>query len=154
MVFTRSMLKGVMSLVFSPELDRIQRDYAEEKDVKFNKEVKKVKKVKFEVVEDNAKDKVKSELIIGSAFDYIIEMKGSSFSSHSVTSPSIDFDDAHDEWTANKKRKTNGNYVYICGAPLKNGKQCRKDCCDKIGLYSGCRQHYSWEEYDAKVTTF
>ena len=58
----------------------------------------------------------------------------------------IDFDEAHDEWNANKKRKSNGNYAYICGAPLTNGKKCIRECCDKIGLYSGCRIHYSWEE--------
>ena len=64
----------------------------------------------------------------------------------SILAVEIDFDEAHDEWTANKRRKDNGEYVYICGAPLRKGKKCVLDCCDTIGLYSGCRKHYSWEE--------
>jgi len=64
----------------------------------------------------------------------------------SILAVEIDFDEAHDEWTANKRRKDNGEYVYICGAPLRKGKKCVLDCCDTIGLYSGCREHYSWEE--------
>lgn len=62
----------------------------------------------------------------------------------------IDFDDAHYEWIANKKRKSDGNYVYVCGAPLKNGHICRRDSIDKIGLYSGCKLHPSWEEEEHK----
>ena len=58
----------------------------------------------------------------------------------------IDFDDAHDAWMANKKRGPMGNFVYICGYVLPNHKLCQKDCCDKIGLYSGCKKHYMWEE--------
>jgi hypothetical protein len=64
----------------------------------------------------------------------------------------IDFDDAHNEWIANKRRKSDGNYVYICGAPLKKkGHICRRDSIDKIGLYSGCKQHPSWEEAENKL---
>jgi len=58
----------------------------------------------------------------------------------------IDFDDAHDSWMANKKRTANGNYVYICGYTLSNHKLCQRACCDKIGIYSGCKTHYMWEE--------
>mgnify|MGYP006906422307 CR=1 FL=1 len=58
----------------------------------------------------------------------------------------ICFDDAHDEWVSNKRKLPNGMYEYLCMKPLKNGKTCQKACYDKIGLYSGCRQHYAWEE--------
>ena len=58
----------------------------------------------------------------------------------------IDFDDAHDSWMANKKRTANGTYVYICGYVKPNHKLCRIACCDKIGIYSGCKKHYMWEE--------
>ena len=58
----------------------------------------------------------------------------------------IDFDDAHNGWIENKRKLPNGCYVYICGKILKNGKKCQRSCCDKIGLYSGCRTHYMWEE--------
>ena len=58
----------------------------------------------------------------------------------------IDFDDAHDSWMANKKRTANGAYVYICGYVKPNHKLCRIACCDKIGIYSGCKKHYMWEE--------
>lgn len=58
----------------------------------------------------------------------------------------IDFDDAHDSWISNKKRTANGTYVYICGYTLSNHKLCKRACCDKIGLYSGCKTHYMWEE--------
>ena len=58
----------------------------------------------------------------------------------------IDFDDAHDEWEANKKKLANGMYAYLCMKPLKNGKKCKRVCCDTIGFYSGCKQHYAWEE--------
>ena len=62
----------------------------------------------------------------------------------------IDFDDAHDEWASNKKRGPNGTYVYICGKILKSGKKCQQTCIDKIGLYSGCKRHYMWEEKENK----
>ena len=58
----------------------------------------------------------------------------------------IDFDDAHDYWMANKKRTANGGYVYICGYVKPNHKLCRIACFDKIGIYSGCKKHYMWEE--------
>ena len=59
----------------------------------------------------------------------------------------IDFDEAHDEWMANKKRLKNGNYVYLCGKPLGQGnRKCRRGCSDGIGLYSGCTAHFMWEE--------
>lgn len=58
----------------------------------------------------------------------------------------IDFDDAHDEWIANKKRLANGNYVYLCGKVLNETRKCRRGCYDKIGLYSGCKSHFMWEE--------
>ena len=58
-----------------------------------------------------------------------------------------DFDEAHDEWMANKKRGPNGTYVYLCGYSSQiNKRPCRRACCDKIGLYSGCKTHYMWEE--------
>ena len=60
----------------------------------------------------------------------------------------IDFDDAHDEWTANKKRLANGNYVYLCGKITSSGNKCKRGCHDMIGLYSGCKIHYMWEETD------
>ena len=127
MVFTRSMKQsfrgGAMRLMFSQELDRIQKDYDSTVEEEDNKKVR--------VDRGNLKKD-------------IIPL--------SVPVPKFNFDDAHDEWVANKRRKSNGDYVYICGAPLKNGKKCNRDCCDKIGLYSGCRQHYSWEESELKTS--
>ena len=78
----------------------------------------------------------------------VVDACPSSSSSVVVFSVDIDFDGAHDAWMANKKRKANGDYAYLCGAPLKGAspKKCKRYCCDKIGLYSGCRIHYSWEE--------
>lgn len=54
----------------------------------------------------------------------------------------IDFDDAHNEWMANKKRLGNGTYAYYCGHKLKNGKTCKHFCIDKLGLIGGCAKHY------------
>ena len=63
-----------------------------------------------------------------------------------------DFDEAHDEWMANKKRGPNGTYVYLCGYSSQiNKRPCRRACCDKIGLYSGCKTHYMWEEKQQKL---
>ena len=59
---------------------------------------------------------------------------------------SIDFDDAHDEWIANKKRLANGQYVYLCGKTTGTGSKCKRGCHDMIGLYSGCKIHFMWEE--------
>ena len=58
----------------------------------------------------------------------------------------IDFDDAHNEWMANKQINADGKYVYICGKMTNSGNKCRKSCCDLIGLYSGCKIHFMWEE--------
>lgn len=58
----------------------------------------------------------------------------------------IDFDDAHYSWMSNKKRNSNGTFTYICGFVQKNNKLCQRDCSDRIGLYSGCKKHYKWEE--------
>ncbi len=38
----------------------------------------------------------------------------------------IDFDEASEAWKSNKKSIGNGQYVYICGATLKNGKKCQR----------------------------
>ena len=63
-----------------------------------------------------------------------------------------DFDEAHDEWMANKKRGPNGTYVYLCGYSSQiNKRPCRRACCDKIGLYSGCKTHFMWEEKQQKL---
>lgn len=59
---------------------------------------------------------------------------------------SFDFDDAHDEWMANKKRLANGQYVYLCGKTTGSGSTCKRGCHDLIGLYSGCKIHFMWEE--------
>ena len=58
----------------------------------------------------------------------------------------IDFEEASQEWTVNKKRNAQGMWVYVCGKIQKNGKKCMRAQCDKIGFYSGCKQHYAWEE--------
>jgi hypothetical protein len=67
-------------------------------------------------------------------------------------SDTYDFDEAHDEWMANKKRGPNGTYVYLCGYSSQiNKRPCRRACCDKIGLYSGCKTHFMWEEKQQKL---
>ena len=33
---------------------------------------------------------------------------------------------------------------------MKNGKKCTHAQCDKLGLYSGCKRHYAWEEKEHK----
>lgn len=38
----------------------------------------------------------------------------------------IDFDEASAAWKQNKKRIDNGCYIYVCGAPLQNGKFCQR----------------------------
>jgi len=68
---------------------------------------------------------------------------GVSFKEYDVI---IDFDDASECWMQNKRKKKNGNYSYICGKVLKNKKKCQRDCSDLIGLSSGCKRHYKWEE--------
>ena len=62
----------------------------------------------------------------------------------------IDFDDASVEWHMNKKVLPSGMYVYICGKVKKGGKVCKRCCHDKIGLYSGCDEHFMWEEIENK----
>jgi len=55
--------------------------------------------------------------------------------------PVIDFEEAHEEWMKNKKKRENGTFVYICGKPLKNG------CfCQKIDKKNGCFSHSSWNK--------
>lgn len=58
----------------------------------------------------------------------------------------VDFDDAREAWGANKRRGPNGTYQYLCMKIMGNGRPCPQVCCDKIGLYSGCKRHYMWEE--------
>ena len=55
------------------------------------------------------------------------------------------FDDAHNHWIANKKLLSNGYYAYLCGKPLSKGN-CKNICCDKLGLYGGCKLHFKWDE--------
>ena len=62
----------------------------------------------------------------------------------------IDFDDASVEWHMNKKVLPSGMYVYICGKVKKGGNVCKRCCHDKIGLYSGCDEHFMWEEIENK----
>ena len=39
----------------------------------------------------------------------------------------IDFDEASRAWNANKRRIGNGEYVYICGKQMRNGRRCKKN---------------------------
>jgi hypothetical protein len=39
----------------------------------------------------------------------------------------IDFDEASRAWNANKRSIGNGEYVYICGKQMRNGRICKKD---------------------------
>lgn len=60
-----------------------------------------------------------------------------------------DFDDSHNEWIANKKKK-DGLYEYMCGKDVycrktKQQKKCSRSCCDKLGIYNGCRIHFNWK---------
>jgi len=155
MVFTRS--AKTYFLMYSSEMERIRTEYASDEEEMANQKRPTRKYVR----------KVKS-----------LPSSSSSSPSSSVVvfSVDIDFDGAHDAWMANKKRKANGDYAYLCGAPLKGAPlkgaplkgaplkgaplkgaplkgaplkeatKCKRYCCDKIGLYSGCRSHYSWEE--------
>lgn len=65
--------------------------------------------------------------------------------------PLPNFDDAHDEWMNNKRRGDNGTCYYICGKVMKNGKKCQRAQSDKIGIYSGCKMHFAWEEKEHKM---
>jgi|TARA_B110000114_G_scaffold183894_1_gene226225 hypothetical protein len=64
----------------------------------------------------------------------------------------IDWQDASDCWMENKKRQLNGSmYFYKCGFELKNHKKCTRKCNDKIGIHSGCKFHYMWNEKQQKI---
>lgn len=65
--------------------------------------------------------------------------------------PLPNFDDAHDAWMDNKRRGDNGTYYYICGKVMKNGKKCQRAQYDKVGIYSGCKMHFAWEEKEHKM---
>lgn len=57
----------------------------------------------------------------------------------------IDFDGAHEAWTANKKRVGQG-YSYVCGTRLANGKpcQCKPFRLVKTASQTGpCRRHWA-----------
>ena len=128
MVFTRSTLRKSYFLMYNSEMDRIRTEYASS-----------------EEEETNAQTRMKRKYVRKVKFGPSIPVPCPVFPV--VYSVNIDFDGAHDAWMANKKRKANGDYAYLCGAPLKVGNgTCKRYCCDKIGLYSGCRTHYSWEE--------
>ena len=53
-------------------------------------------------------------------------MKTRSQSKAEILDVNIDFDEASRYWNANKKRTSNGSYVYVCGAQLKNGNFCKR----------------------------
>lgn len=62
-----------------------------------------------------------------------------------------DFDESSEEWNANKRKLPNGCYQYLCGKiNEKTGKKCKKPNHDNIGIYSGCKMHYMWEEKELK----
>lgn len=50
----------------------------------------------------------------------------------------INFDDASLAWKSNKKRLTNGTYVYICDHIFKNGNRCIKQRSNNSIL---CERH-------------
>ena len=59
------------------------------------------------------------------------------------------------EWLKNKKKMDNGIYDYKCGRPNPNsGRKCTCATHDSIGLYSGCLEHYMWEENLNKYMNF
>ena len=97
--------------------------------------------------DDEDEDSVYEESIDEESIDEesIDETIGHTTTASEVFEPDY-FDDAHDEWMKNKRKLGNGCYVYICGYVYPNRKLCQRDCCDKIGLYSGCKKHYMWEE--------
>lgn len=135
MVFTRSTLHKSYFLMYNSEMDRIRTEYASSEDeAQIRTKRKYVRKVKF-LPSISAPSPVPCPVVVSCPVPCPV-----------VYAVDIDFDGAHDAWMANKKRKANGDYAYLCGAPLKTGKPCKRYCCDKIGLYSGCRTHYSWEE--------
>ena len=99
---------------------------------------------------DSSLDYDSEDSVIDSSLDYDSEDPVIEMSDYEFNCSEIDFDDAHDEWMANKKRGPTGTYVYICGKKMKNDKKCQHATCDKIGIYSGCRRHYMWEEKEHK----
>jgi hypothetical protein len=99
---------------------------------------------------DSSLDYDSEDPVIDSSLDYDSEDPVIEMSDYEFNCSEIDFDDAHDEWMANKKRGPTGTYVYICGKKMKNDKKCQHATCDKIGIYSGCRRHYMWEEKEHK----
>lgn len=135
MVFTRSTIHKTYFLMHNAEMDRIRTEYASSDD-----DEEKVKAQTHRLTRKYTKKVLPS-----------VESCPSFVSFPDVYSVNIDFDDAHDAWMANKKRKANGDYGYLCGAPVKSGLTCKRYCIDKIGLYSGCRTHYSWEESAHKM---
>ena len=145
--------------MYSSEMERIRTEYASSSDDE--KEMANQKRPTRKYVR-KVKNLVESVVVVDAC--------PSSSSYPNLFTVDIDFDGAHDAWMANKKRKANGDYAYLCGASLKgaplnkgaslNGaslnkgaplKKCKRYCCDKIGLYSGCRIHYSWEESANKL---
>ena len=58
----------------------------------------------------------------------------------------FNFDEATYEWVQNKKKMTNGCYVYICNYPLSNGKLCQKNSVlnHNICSYEYCSQHQKY----------
>jgi hypothetical protein len=64
--------------------------------------------------------------------------------------PDIDFDEASAAWKCNKRKGANGTYVYTCGKITQSGNPCKYPVHDKIGIYSGCKRHYMWEEKEHK----
>lgn len=139
MVFTRSTLRKSYFLMYNSEMDRIRTEYASSEDeAQIRTKRKYVRKVNI-----CPSISVTSPVVDSCSVPCLVPCP---VPCPVVYSVDIDFDGAHDAWMANKKRKANGDYAYLCGAPLKTGNPCKRYCCDKIGLYSGCRTHYSWEE--------
>lgn len=64
--------------------------------------------------------------------------------------PDIDFDEASEAWKCNKRKGANGTYVYTCGKITQSGNPCKYPVHDKMGIYSGCKRHYMWEEKEHK----
>jgi hypothetical protein len=50
----------------------------------------------------------------------------------------IDFDDASEQWKANKKSIGNGHYIYVCCAVTKTGNVCNKKT---VNGYEFCKIH-------------
>ena len=64
--------------------------------------------------------------------------------------PLIDFEEASEAWKSNKRKGANGTYVYTCGKSTKSGNPCKNPVHDTMGVYSGCKRHYMWEEKEHK----